>query len=240
MAKTSTQNPAPYVGYTMFKAAVEKLAETTVPTGPIDRHVLDHLSGADYGALISCLKFMGYVDGDRRATAAYRELVAARKEDQAKYASDLLGIIKSAYKPIVGDVDIESGTIAQLEKAFRESGVPQGQMLSKAVRFYVKALTDCGVTVSHHITKPKRAPSKPKAKKKGQTKNGGGGNGPDAPDQPPKMDSVPKGFQRLTIPGAESAFIQYPTKLTVTECNIFEAMVTVLRTSVSAREENGG
>jgi hypothetical protein len=39
------------------------------------------------------------------------------------------------YDYIIGDLDMESGTAFELEKAFRDSGVPQGQMLTKTIRF---------------------------------------------------------------------------------------------------------
>ncbi len=45
--------PPPYMSFGILQSATETLATTTVPSGPLDRRVLDGLSGADYGALIS-------------------------------------------------------------------------------------------------------------------------------------------------------------------------------------------
>ena len=161
---TTSPNPPPYTSYGIFKTVTtETLAESVVPTGPLDRRVLDGLSGADYGSLMSALRFLGLVDEQRKATASYRDLVQAAKEPD-KFKAKLLAILTERYKPITGSVDLAHGTITELEKAFRDAGVTPGQMLTKTVRFYVKALADAGISVSPHILKAKRTPS---AKKNG-------------------------------------------------------------------------
>src|SRR5438552_15291565 len=87
---TDTAPPA-YVSFGVFKSTIEQLAETTVPTGPLDRRILHWLSGADYGALMSGLKFLGLVDEQRQATAQYRKLVQSLK-DQESFKAELLEI----------------------------------------------------------------------------------------------------------------------------------------------------
>jgi hypothetical protein len=225
---------APYVSFGVFKSTIDALAEVSVPTGPIDRRVLDGLSGADYGALISGLRFLGLVDNDRKAAPTYRALVEASK-DAAKFKVALLDIITSAYKPVTGTLDLKSGTAAQVEKAFRDYGTPPGQMMSKAIRFYIKALTECGVPVSPHITKAKRAPA--------QNKNGAlkarirKPKSQDQSDGIVKHDtgSTPTGFERLPIPGLKDAYIQYPADITEANFALFEAMIGVLGTYVKNR-----
>ena len=65
----------------------------------------------------------------------------------------LLPLLKRAYRPILGAVDLERGTRADLESLFVEvGGVLPGQMLARSIRFFGKALKDCGVTVSPDIT----------------------------------------------------------------------------------------
>src|SRR5271166_544625 len=96
--------PAPYMSYGVFKSTSEQLAESTVPTGPMDRRVLDWLSGVDYGALMSGLRFLGLVDEEKKATQSYRELVGTVK-DSSKFKGVLLSIINAKYKPIVGNLD---------------------------------------------------------------------------------------------------------------------------------------
>ncbi len=225
------------MSFGVFTGTVESLAQSTVPTGPLDRRVLDGLSGADYGSLISGMRFLGFVDDERRATDKYRELVQAWKQGRMQYQGALLEVISNRYESIVGSVDIEFGTISELERAFRDAGVPPGQMLTKTVRFYVKALTECGITVSPHITKAKR-PS-PAQRKNGSERARPKTKPPEVPAVDPerhgRRDDVPHGHERLPIPGVPGGFIQYPSDLTESDCTLFEAMIGVLRTYVKGR-----
>lgn len=224
--------PPPYMSFGVFKSTIEALAQSTVPTGPLDRRVLDGLSGADYGSLISGLRFLGFVDDERRATESYRQLVRAYKEGPSEFSGMLTDLVSPRYDSILGDVDTEQGTISELEKAFRDAGVSPGQMLTKTIRFYVKFLTEIGVTVSPHITKA-RKPASPRANGAPRKKT----NKPEPPaDQ--RHDETPAtrdGFERLPIPGLAGAFVQYPTGLTEANCDLFDAMIGVLRTYVKGR-----
>jgi hypothetical protein len=194
MADTFTLLP-PYMSFGVFRTTIDTLAESTVPTGPLDRRVLDGLSGADYGALMSGLKFLGYVDSDRKATELYRTLVKASKKPDA-FKPALLSVLEPAYKPIIGNIDLKHGTITELEKAFKEAGVSPGQML---------------------------APRKKRAT-----------NGDDDSDTT-TTDPLPTGAARLPIPGLQDAYIQYPVGLTEANCDLFDAMLTALRTYAKSR-----
>jgi hypothetical protein len=227
--------PPPYMSFGVFKSTIETLAQSTVPTGPLDRRVLDGLSGADYGSLISGLRFLGFVDDDRRATDRYRDLVQAYKKGPQVFSGVMLDLISPRYDSIIGNVDTEHGTISELERAFRDAGVSPGQMLTKSIRFYVKFLQEIGVPVSPHITKARKSIS-PRA------------NGAQPKKKQPKADpassrdavdvgerKTPEGSERLPIPGLSGAFIQYPANLTEANCDLFEAMIGVLRTYVKGR-----
>jgi hypothetical protein len=224
------------MSFGVFTSTIETFANSTVPTGPLDRRVLDGLSGADYGSLISGMRFLGLVDDDRRATETYRQLVAAYKSGPTNYKDKLIEI-SGRYDSIIGDVDAEHGTISELEKAFRDAGVPPGQMLTKTIRFYVKFLQEIGVSVSPHITKPKRpSPAqkknggeKPRSRQKPTDPAGGDGVVRHQKDAPPS------GVERLPIPGLADAYIQYPASITEANCDLFEAMIGVLRTYVKGR-----
>lgn len=185
---------------------------------------------------MSGMRFLGLVDADRKATPAYRTLVQTSK-DQAQFKKMLLDLITARYKDSVGSIDTAHGAISELEKAFKDAGVPAGQMLTKTVRFYIRALQECGVEVSPHILKAKRPSASPK-------KNGG-----DKPKKPrptkrtQDFDEIPEavqfispdGFERLPIPGLAGAYIQYPSNLSAANCDLFDAMIGVLRTYVKGR-----
>jgi hypothetical protein len=229
MSANESKTAPPYVGYGIFTKSIETLAETTVPSGPIDRRVLQSLSGADYGALISGLRFLGLVDGEKNATTKFRELVATSKEGQS-FKKSLLQILDASYKPVVGNLNLKDGTAAQLEKAFKDFGVAQGQMLTKTIRFFLKAYTEAGVTPSPYMTapKPRTLPRKNNSPKAEARSESGGTEFFQTPE-------IPTGWERLPLPGMPNSFIQYPTNLTEAHCQILEAMVGLLRTSVKAR-----
>ncbi|MGB7134400.1 MAG: hypothetical protein WBD46_03890, partial [Acidobacteriaceae bacterium] len=62
MASESSKVVPPYVTWGVFKSTLDTLGESTVPSGPLDRRVLHWLSGADHGALMSALRFLGLTD----------------------------------------------------------------------------------------------------------------------------------------------------------------------------------
>lgn len=232
MPQDNATSPPPYVSYGTFKTTIDQLAESTVPTGPLDRRVLDWLSGADYGALMSALRFLGLVDNDRKATADYRKLAQSSK-DGSQFKEELFALLETKYKPIIGSVDLNQGTITELEKAFKDYGVPSGQMLTKTIRFFVKAVTECGVKLSPHITK-----SKPRTPRAPTAKNGGEKNRASRMKETPReqeFSETPKGFGRMPIPGVEQAYIQYPNDLTQAQCTMFEKTIEVLRAYAEAR-----
>jgi hypothetical protein len=237
MASTSSTQP-PYVSFGIFNTAIETLAQSIVPTGPLDRRVLDKLSGADYGSLMSGLRFLGLVDDNKKATQTYRELVQASKEggDSDKYKTALSDIIFAAYQSITGELDLDNGTIAQLERAFKDAGVSQGQMLAKTIRFYLKAVAASGKTISPHITKANKTQRAPASKKNGEKRTRvkkpkpGGNDGPES-----DIGQLPSGFERLPLPGVPGAFIQYPAAITDAHCDLFVALVGVLRAHAKGR-----
>ena len=126
----------------------------------------------------------------------YRALVEARKNGESEYKGLLLSIVEPAYESIVHGVDIEGGSLPQLEKAFKDAGVTSGQMLIKSVRFYIKTMRECGKSVSPHITKPRRSTQK-KANGGGPKKTIGEKKPPEAPSHamPPLTEKTP--FQVL-------------------------------------------
>lgn len=233
--------PPPYMSTSLLTGAIATFANSVVPTA-LDRHVLSTMSGADYGSLISGMRFLGLVEpGGTRPTEAFKKLVKAREVGDDDYKSALLMVINDPYRHIVGNVDIDSGTLSELEKAFRDYGVPQGQMLKKTVRFYVKAIQECGIVPSPHITKPrrptnKRAPNGPAGPRKPKGNKATG----HPPPLPPPPDNPVPGFERMPIPGIAGGFIQYPTDLDQAGCEMYKAVVGVLGTYVAGRSGKKG
>jgi hypothetical protein len=233
----------PYVSWGVFKGTIDTLAETTVPSGPLDRRVLHGLSGADHGALISALRYLGLVDSERRATQAYCDLIEDSKQPE-KFRESLMALLDEKYKTILTKVDLERGTISELERAFKDAGVSQGQMLTKTCRFFIKAYTEgAGFTnMSPHITKPK--PKARTASKSINPENKGRGRGGKSTENPispteKQSDAIPDGFARMPIPGLADGFIQYPLDLTVAQCTLLEGAVAFLKVYATGKIDKG-
>jgi hypothetical protein len=241
-----SKDVAPYGTYGMMKSTIERFKDSTVPS-KLNRHVLHDVSGGAFSALMSSLRFFGLIDENQGVKDEFRAVVEAARQGEIQYKDKMVQVVCDAYDPIVGaQFDLQSGTLPDLEKKFRDAGVPQGQMLTKAIRFYLKALDDAGIEVSEHITKPRRrVPGKNKTTKP-QKKSKGGVAGTDSKDfesgETPHVttvqDAIPKGFERLAVPGMKDAFIQYPSQLSKREYDLFKALLTVLGAYVSL-DENG-
>src|ERR1035441_8192997 len=201
--ETSTALVPPYVSWGVLINTIHTLAATTVPTGPLDRRVLHGLSGADHGALMSALRYLGLADINRKATLEYRDLVATvATKDARAFSEKFLSILDTAYAAVIAKLDLEHGTISELEKAFKDEGVAQGQMLTKTIRFFVKAYSEGGgFTLSPHITKPnpKARSNASKNGDKGRTRTAKTSNTQIHPSPERQADTLPKGFDRMPI-----------------------------------------
>jgi hypothetical protein len=234
----------PYGTFGMFDGCVDRFKESVVPT-TLNRHVLHDLSGADYSALGTTLQFFGLTDSERRVKPTFKELVDAKKAGAESYKTALRKLIDDHYNPTILKVDVERGTLPDLEKAFKDSGAKPGQMLTKALRFYIKALEDgCGVKVSEHITKQRRGSkprnAKPSQKLNGKSAKGGGADDPTQLTPPPlTRNEAPEGFSRIPIPGVEQGHIQYPVGLTEAQFLMYEAGVAFLKSYVQVSNAKG-
>src|SRR5437879_8589341 len=104
--------------------------------------------------LMSALKALKLVQPNSTSTKELRELVKAYNTEE--WQPVLGNIITNAYLEVTRDVDVDSGTAQQLAKAFKEVGKVDGQVLDKAVRFYLAAVAASGHTISPHFTARKQ------------------------------------------------------------------------------------
>lgn len=158
----------PYVPFKAFKAFIERLNGTAIPPA-IDPSLLRNMSGSARSQLMSCLRFLNLIGPNGTVTDKFRELIKSYKTEV--WQESIKNVIFEAYHTVIGDVDLDTGTDAQLVTAFRQRGNVDGQVLDKSKRFFLSAMNESGVTYSPHFgtRKPamKRAGGTKKAAKKG-------------------------------------------------------------------------
>lgn len=143
----SKQYP-PIISASTFTSFIESLKNTKVPP-VIDASLLPKMSGSVRSSLMSALRYLNLIDSAGIVNERLRTLVKAyQTEDWKAVFGD---IVRVQYHEIVNGIDLESGTANQLYEAFRTKGNVDGQMLEKAVRFYLATLSEAGWTFSPHF-----------------------------------------------------------------------------------------
>lgn len=148
------QTTAPYASWKSFMTFLELLADMGVPHR-IDRTVMSRMSGATQSNIRVALTFLELTDSDGKPTDALRRLVSSLGRSE-EWKDSLRGVIMSAYAPLTSDLSVEAGTADQLWKCFREHGNVRGSTLSRAVRFFLAALREAGVSHSPYFKAPPR------------------------------------------------------------------------------------
>lgn len=159
----------PYVPFKAFKAFIERLNGTAIPPA-IDPSLLRTMSGTARSQLMSCLRFLNLTGPDGTVTDKFRSLIKSYKTDT--WADTLKNVVFEAYHGVIGNVDLDTGTDAQLVTAFRQRGNVDGQVLEKSKRFFLSAMNESGVTYSPHFGVRKPAIRRAGGTKKKASKGG--------------------------------------------------------------------
>jgi len=225
------QAGAPHVVFSTFKTAIEKLAESVVPTR-LDNEVLGGMSGSSRVALLPALKFLGLMNDDRTTTTRLHSLVEAKKAGDDQWRQELRKVVLVAYQDIVSGMDLERGTAGELDKRFRDAG-SEPSVAVKNARFFLHALKDAGVSVSPHMEKRMGGARRPGNGTKKKTSEGKPGKAGVKPLQKPLggdelADEPPQGFANLPIVTKAGAFIRYPTPLSAEDYAAIRAAVDYL------------
>jgi hypothetical protein len=138
-----------YLPWKTFSAYIVSLKDTTVP------HTLDNtvkpsnMAGGVWRHLTSALQFLGLLDSQKVVKDALGKLVKAHGTPE--WGAAIKECLLPAYAKIVDGLPLARATSGQLEKCFKGTGNVQGQMLEKAIRFYLHALKEAGVKYSDHL-----------------------------------------------------------------------------------------
>jgi hypothetical protein len=180
MAKQATDSEKltpPYISFTTFRNFIDDLKNTTIPP-VIDRTVTLKMSGQARGALISCLRFLKLVEESGNNVVAERlePLVEAFATEHWEKALASL-IQDSPYRIFTAGIDLNRATGGQLLDMFRAGGGVDGQVLEKAVRFYLAALDEAKIPYSPRFkdrgaTAVRKSKPKPRKPKQGDSTDG--------------------------------------------------------------------
>ncbi len=162
----------PYLPWPTFTAFIEKLNKTAVPNR-IDPTVIKNLSGTVQGQLLNALKFLELTNGNGAVTEALKNLVKAYATPKWR---EILGEhFLESYGELIGTLDLDTATPGELRERFREVGEIEGDTVEKAMRFYLNALKDAGISYSPHLKIRQRATRGPNKKTRRNTADGGSG-----------------------------------------------------------------
>lgn len=207
--ESSRPNP-PYIPLMTLDNFIGKLKATVVPP-VIDSSLTQSMSGGMSGALMSALRFLGLIEQGGKVRAPLKDLVAAHKTEKWKAA--LVAVITPAYKNIVGDLDLMTATPAMLEERFRTNGKCAGQVLEKAVRFYLAALTATDQSISP-LLKGRKPRNSGIVRKASRTTRKGSDETPDETQE--LEEETPPGMRklRLPVPGKHDLVFMVPEDMT--------------------------
>lgn len=227
MKDKKTLSPV-YSSFLTFRNFIESLHSTACPP-QIDRSVMTGISGGNQGSLLATLKFLHLIDHAGQVTDRMQKLIKSFGGEK-RWHEELGEIICDAYVPIVGELDLDNGTFKQLRDAFKKNGNVDGQVLGKAIRFYLRALEEAGITFSPHFRPPRGAlsngkqPKKTRARKKankgvdrGQADSGGA----------PTEDECPEGCISIPLymPGKVKGVIYVPEDLDEADCDMIDSIL---------------
>jgi hypothetical protein len=191
--ETSQVSP-PYIPLMTLDNFAGKLKATVLPP-VIDPSLTKNLSGGTTNALMSALRFLGLIEQGGKVLPPLKALVEAHGGES--YPTILGHVIDKAYANIIGDLNLTTATPAMLEAQFRDRGKVNGQVLEKAVRFYLGALERMKRPISPHFKLRKiRLTNSRKVRTKADTSK----DHSDIDDADSDDLSIPEGMQRLELP----------------------------------------
>jgi hypothetical protein len=151
MATGEKRVGAVYVGWSTFKNAIDTLTEAM--PNRIDRTVFPGLAGGVQGQLLTGLKFLGLVADDGKPTPV---LLALAVRDEAERKKQIDKILRASY-PELFTLDLTKTTPGELREKMGESYGVSGATLDRALRFFITAAENAGITLSAHVSKVKAA-----------------------------------------------------------------------------------
>lgn len=192
----------------------------------IDRSVLGTYSGGTQSAILSSLRYLTLIANDDTPTGVLDQLAKSEGAERQKLLKQLL---RTGYPFMFATgFDLTKATPSMINERFAATGAT-GETMAKCLSFFTGLAKDAGVALTPFLKSRQRrtTPLKRTPKPPAPTPIRNGDTGP--------AELPGDGFERLPIPGVAGAYIQYPNSLTEANCDLFDAMMLVLRTYAKAR-----
>lgn len=212
----------PYIPFKTFTNFVQKLSETVIPER-IDSSLLRSYPGSVARQLKAALRYLKLIDGDGNTTSTLVDVV--KSYGTGTWKQMLADMLADAYQPVLDGLNLDTGTLGQLQQKFRNQGA-DGQMLQKCITFYLSALREAELTFSpHFVERVRRAERKPRERKKPTDARSQGqpGAGEEPETQvPPTGGTVKFSFP---IPDKPAATIFLPADLAAEDWEMIDSMI---------------
>ena len=229
-SKKNAKKTMPYIPFKTFLGFIERMKTEVLPP-QLDSSMFPKMSGSGQSQLFSALRALGLIDDDNKRKPALEKLVNAY--GTGDWQETLKSVIDETYAPVVSTLDLNAGTAKQIDGAFREHGGVDGQVLAKAVRFYLSALESAGQSYSPYF-KSKRAGAAPK--RKAAPKNNTGKTASSKTDQgakktagTPPIPPVDPDLKQFTlhIPGKKDAIVSVPADLEAADWDMAQGVLNL-------------
>jgi hypothetical protein len=231
MAKSTDEvGTPPYLPWVTFVGFLRLLKTTSIPTR-VDATVLKGRSGSDQSGIKTALRHFGLISVDGTVTQKLRDLVASMDSDDWK---TVLGdLLIGSYDEITEKVDLDNGTLGELQDAFAQRGGVTGSVRDKAIRFWLAAMRDAGMSLSTHFGGA--TPANGNARKSAsRVRKSRAVNAPrpddDSSDELPPPDVKVVSFP---IPGKPDIKLWLPTELSEAQWGMLD---TYIRAFIKLRE----
>lgn len=142
----------PYLTYAAWRRLLQAVQGNT--PSQFDRSYFRDLGFSESTALTArgTLLFLGLMSDDSRPTEKLVNWVNTEAKNQAAVLGD---IVRAAYQPVLGDLDVGHATLGQVEECFRRWGAEKN-VGHKCVSFFLALAKDAGISLSPNLANRSR------------------------------------------------------------------------------------
>jgi hypothetical protein len=146
MNEDNQTKPPPYLSYTTFKNFLASLKNGVIPAR-IDKTLMVGQSGATQSYLMSSLRFFDLINANGAPQPELKSLVMSEGDERQKIWRP---IFEKGFKPIIGDLNLETATVGMLHEKFSDQGLA-GQTVKKCHSFFAAAAKEAGVPLAPQL-----------------------------------------------------------------------------------------